>query len=105
MTAEELNPMDGAEAGAVKTKKKAKKAPAKAKAPKKAKASGTKDYTKPVKREGAGVGHFIRECINAGKMDNAAILTAVKKKFPDSKAKTSDVSWNRYMIKQGKYPS
>ncbi len=59
-------------------------------------------YTRPVKRVIKGSGFFIRSLIRLGK-DTDAILKEVAKKFPDSQAGTSDVAWNRYMLKKGRY--
>ena len=66
-----------------KAKKTAK--PSKAKAPAKAAKGGEK-------AQSSGV--YIRELI-AKDMDTDEILRLNKKKFPDSKAKACDVSWNR----------
>jgi hypothetical protein len=46
-----------------------------------------------------GAGALIRELILAGK-ESDAILEAVKKQFPDSKAGPADVSWNRSKLKK-----
>lgn len=54
----------------------------------------------PGKQEGEGSGAYIRRMIRAGHNDTDALLAAVHANFPGSKAKASDINWNRNKIKQ-----
>ena len=44
-------------------------------------------------------GCYIRSLLMKGGKDTAAILELVKKHYPDSSAKASDVSWNKGKLK------
>ncbi len=56
---------------------------------------------KTVKTNGnGGSGAYIRELIMGGKHDTARIVEMVHKKFPESRAKAGDVSWNRGKLKR-----
>jgi len=61
--------------------------------------AATKTTTAPTK---PGFGARIRELILKG-MANDAILDVIKKEFKGGQTTTSDVSWNRSMLKAGKF--
>jgi hypothetical protein len=68
-----------------------------AKAATTAKAAGSE---LPKVLEGEGSGAYIRRLLKAGFVDTAAILKAVHAQFEGSKAKASDVSWNKGKLKK-----
>lgn len=51
------------------------------------------------KRSGKGSGARIREMIMEGKLTTEEMLAVIHKEFKDSKAKASDISWNRGQLK------
>lgn len=57
---------------------------------------------KPATVKAPSSGARIREMILKG-MANDAILVVIKKEFKDGKTTTGDVSWNRSMLKAGKF--
>lgn len=52
----------------------------------------------PVKAKAQGIGSFCMELIRKGK-DNAAVLEAVKAKFPDASTSPSSIAWYRNKLK------
>ena len=51
-----------------------------------------------------GTGARLRELIREGKT-NAAALAVIKKEFPKASTGLNDVSWNRSMLRTGKFGS
>lgn len=49
----------------------------------------------PARLSGQGIGAYIRSLLQTGAHSTNEIITAVKRKFPQSKATAADVSWNR----------
>jgi hypothetical protein len=54
----------------------------------------------PKVNPGEGSGAYIRRLLMAGITVNEVILEAVHTQFPDSKAKASDISWNKGKLKK-----
>jgi hypothetical protein len=54
----------------------------------------------PRRTDGEGSGAYIRRLLVAGHLDTDAILEAVHAQFPGSKAKASDVAWNKGKLKK-----
>jgi len=61
-------------------------------------AAAKKASATPVKAKAQGIGAFCMELIRKGK-DNAAVLEAVKAKFPDASTSPSSVAWYRNKLK------
>ena len=62
----------------------------------------TKTAVKKATEKKPGSGARIRELILKG-MPNDAILAIIKKEFKAGNTTTGDVSWNRSMLKSGKF--
>jgi hypothetical protein len=54
----------------------------------------------PAREDGEGSGAYIRRLLRGGVTSTEAILEAVHAQFPGSKAKASDVSWNKGKMKK-----
>lgn len=61
-------------------------------------APAKKTAAAPVKAKAQGIGAFCMELIRKGK-DNAAVLEAVKAKFPDASTSPSSIAWYRNKLK------
>lgn len=101
MTLEGSKQKEGQMATAKKSKKKATK---KAKAERKPRVASPLHAdlgsgNKPTKDMNCGL--YIRSLLMTGKFDTAKILEKVAAHYPDSKAKGSDVSWNRQKLRNG----
>lgn len=73
-------------------------APKRSAAAKSMPAAAKKASATPVKAKAQGIGAFCMELIRKGK-DNAAVLEAVKAKFPDASTSPSSVAWYRNKLK------
>jgi len=54
----------------------------------------------PASEPGEGSGAYMRRLMTLGIADSATILAAVHQNFPGSKAKESDVAWNRAKLRK-----
>jgi hypothetical protein len=53
------------------------------------------------KKPRTGVGAFIKEQLQAGKLSAQEIADEIKERFPESKAGTKEVSWYRSKLAKG----